>query len=318
MASRGLFPLEGRCIFVAGHRGMVGSALVRRLEQQECQILTAARDAVDLRDQLAVDRWFDEHRPEAVLLAAARVGGIRDNETHPGDFLYDNLAIATNVIEAARRTGVAKLMFLGSSCIYPRLAPQPMPETCLLSGSLEPTNEWYAIAKIAGLKLCQAYRRQHGCDFVSVMPTNLYGPNDNFDLLAGHVLPALVAKIDAAVREDRDSVEIWGSGRPRREFLHVDDLADAVVFLMKTWSEDEPINIGTGTDVTIAELARTIADVVGFTGQFVYDNSKPDGTPRKLLDISKLTALGWRPRITLDAGIRQTYEWYRASRIAKR
>ena len=318
MASRALFPLEGRCIFVAGHRGMVGSALVRRLEQQECRILTVARDAVDLRDQLAVDRWFDEHRPEAVLLAAARVGGIHDNETHPGDFLYDNLAIATNVIEAARRTGVAKLMFLGSSCIYPRLAPQPMPETCLLSGSLEPTNEWYAIAKIAGLKLCQAYRRQHGCDFVSVMPTNLYGPNDNFDLLAGHVLPVLLAKIDAAVREGRDTVEIWGSGRPRREFLHVDDLADAVVFLMKTWSEDEPINIGTGTDVTIAELARMIGDVVGFTGQFVYDNSKPDGTPRKLLDISKLTALGWRPRITLEAGIRQTYEWYRASRVAKR
>ena len=297
---------------------MVGSALVRRLEQQECRILTVARDAVDLRDQLAVDRWFDEYRPEAVLLAAARVGGIHDNETHPGDFLYDNLAIATNVIEAARRTGVAKLMFLGSSCIYPRLAPQPMPETCLLSGSLEPTNEWYAIAKIAGLKLCQAYRRQHGCDFVSVMPTNLYGPNDNFDLLAAHVLPALLAKIDAAVREGRGAVEIWGSGRPRREFLHVDDLADAVVFLMKTWSEDEPINIGTGTDVKIAELARMIADVVGFTGQFVYDNSKPDGTPRKLLDISKLTALGWRPRITLQAGIRQTYEWYRASRVAKR
>ena len=318
MASRALFPLQGRSIFVAGHRGMVGSALVRRLEQQECRILTVERDAVDLRDQLAVDRWFDEHRPEAVLLAAARVGGIHDNETHPGDFLYDNLAIATNVIEAARRTGVAKLMFLGSSCIYPRLAPQPMPETCLLSGSLEPTNEWYAIAKIAGLKLCQAYRRQHGCDFVSVMPTNLYGPNDNFDLLAAHVLPALLAKIDAAVREGRGTVEIWGSGRPRREFLHVDDLADAVVFLMKTWSEDEPINIGTGRDVTIAELARTIADVVGFTGQFVYDNSKPDGTPRKLLDTSKLTALGWRPRITLEAGIRQTYEWYRASRVAKR
>ena len=317
MASRALFPLEGRCIFVAGHRGMVGSALVRRLEQQECRILTVARDAVDLRDQLAVDRWFDEHRPEAVLLAAARVGGIHDNETHPGDFLYDNLAIATNVIEAARRTGVAKLMFLGSSCIYPRLAPQPMPETCLLSGSLEPTNEWYAIAKIAGLKLCQAYRRQHGCDFVSVMPTNLYGPNDNFDLLAGHVLPALLAKIDAAVREGRGTVEIWGSGRPRREFLHVDDLADAVVFLMKTWSEDEPINIGTGRDVTIAELARTIADVVGFTGQFVYDNSKPDGTPRKLLDVSKLTALGWRPRIDLEVGICQTYEWYRISRAAK-
>ena len=281
---------------------MVGSALVRRLAQEECRILTVGRDTVDLRDQAAVDRWFDEHRPEAVLLAAARVGGIHENDTHPGDFLYDNLAIATNMIEASRRTGVAKLMFLGSSCIYPRLAPQPMPESCLLTGPLEPTNEWYAIAKIAGLKLCQAYRRQHGCDFVSVMPTNLYGPNDNFDLLSSHVLPALLAKIDAAVRDGRDTVEIWGSGRPRREFLHVDDLADAVVFLMKHWSDEEPINIGTGTDMTIAELARLIADVVGFTGRFVFDASKPDGTPRKLLDVSKLAALGWHPRIDLEAG----------------
>jgi GDP-L-fucose synthase len=313
-----LFPLGGRRIFVAGHRGMVGSALVRRLAQEQCRILTAGRDAVDLRDQPAVDRWFDEHRPEAVLLAAARVGGIHANETRPGDFLYDNLAIATNVIEAARRTGVAKLLFLGSSCIYPRLAPQPMPESCLLTGPLEPTNEWYAIAKIAGLKLCQAYRRQHGCDFVSVMPTNLYGPDDNFDLVSGHVLPALLAKFDAAVRESRDKVEIWGSGHPRREFLHVDDLADALVFLLKTWSEDEPINIGTGTDVTIAELAGLIANVVGFTGRFVFDASKPDGTPRKLLDVSKLTALGWYPRIELEAGIRQTYEWYRTSIGAKR
>src|SRR5246127_3786219 len=280
-----IFPLDGRRIFVAGHRGMVGSALVRRLAQEQCQILTVGRDAIDLREQAAVDRWFDKYRPEAVLLAAARVGGIHANATHPGDFIYDNLAIATNVIEASRRIGVAKLLFLGSSCLFPRPAPQPMPESCLLPGPLEPTNEWYAIAKIAGLKQCQAYRRQHGCDFVSVMPTNLYGPNDNFDPLSGHVLAALLAKIDAAVREGRDTVEIWGSGRPRREFLHVDDLADAVVFLMKTWSEDEPINIGTGTDVTIAELARMIADVVGFTGQFVYDNSKPDGTPRKLLDI---------------------------------
>jgi GDP-L-fucose synthase len=273
--------------------------------------MTADRDAVDLRDQAAVNRWFDEHRPEAVLLAAARVGGIHANDTHPGDFLYDNLAIASNVIEASRRLGVAKLLFLGSSCIYPRLAPQPMPESCLLTGPLEPSNEWYAVAKIAGLKLCQAYRRQHGCDFVSVMPTNLYGPNDNFDLLSSHVLPALIAKIAAAVREGRDTVEIWGSGRPRREFLHVDDLADAVVFLMKTWSDEEPINIGTGTDVTIAELGRLIADVVGFNGRFVFDDSKPDGTPRKLLDVSKLAALGWRPRIDLGAGIRQTYEWYR-------
>ena len=293
---------------------MVGSALVRRLAQEDCELLTVGRDQVDLRDQAMVDRWFDAHRPDAVLLAAARVGGIHANDTHPGDFLYDNLAIATNMIEASRRTGVAKLLFLGSSCIYPRLAPQPMPESCLLTGPLEPTNEWYAIAKIAGLKLCQAYRRQHGCDFVSVMPTNLYGPNDNFDLLSSHVLPALLAKIDAAVRERRDTVEIWGSGRPRREFLHVDDLADAVVFLMKTWSDEEPINIGTGTDVTIAELARLIANVVGFAGRFVFDPTKPDGAPRKLLDVSKLTVAGWRPRIDLEAGIRQTYEWYRTAR----
>jgi GDP-L-fucose synthase len=312
-----LFSLSGRRIFVAGHRGLVGSALVRRLAREACRVLTVGRDELDLRDQAAVDRWFDQHRPEAVLLAAARVGGIHENDTHPGDFLYDNLAIAVNVIEAARRTGVAKLLFLGSSCIYPRLAPQPMPESCLLTGPLEPTNEWYAIAKIAGLKLCQAYRRQHGCDFVSVMPTNLYGPNDNFDLRASHVLPALLAKIDAAVREGRDTVEIWGSGRPRREFLHVDDLADAVVFLMKHWSDAEPINIGTGTDITIAEVARLIANVVGFTGRFVFDPSKPDGTPRKLLDVSKLTALGWRPKIDLAVGIRQTYGWYQSARAAQ-
>jgi GDP-L-fucose synthase len=317
MAPPTRFSLSGRSIFVAGHRGMVGSALIRRLAREECRILTVGRDAVDLRDQAAVDRWFDEHRPEAVLLAAARVGGIHANDTHPGDFLYDNLAIATNVIEASRRVGVAKLLFLGSSCIYPRLAPQPMPESCLLTGPLEPTNQWYAIAKIAGLKLCEAYRRQHGCDFVSVMPTNLYGPNDNFDLPSSHVLAALLAKIDAALREGRDTVEIWGSGRPRREFLHVNDLADAVVFLMKHWSDAEPINIGTGTDVTIAELARLIADIVGFTGRFVFDAAKPDGTPRKLLDVSKLITLGWCPRITLEAGVRQTYEWYRASRVAK-
>jgi GDP-L-fucose synthase len=313
-----IFPLKGRRIFIAGHRGMVGSALVRRLAQEECAILTVGRKAVDLRNQPAVDRWFDEHRPEAVVLAAARAGGIHANNEYPGDFLYDNLAIATNVIEASRRTRVAKLMFLGSSCIYPRLAPQPMPESCLLTGPLEPTNEWYAIAKIAGLKLCQAYRLQHGCDFVSVMPTNLYGPNDNFDLLSGHVLPALLARVDAAVRECRHTVEIWGSGRPRREFLHVEDLADAVVFLMKTWSGEEPINIGTGTDVTIAELAKLIADIIGFTGRFLFDPAKPDGTPRKLLDVSKLTALGWLPRIPLEAGIRQTYEWYRASVVRSR
>jgi len=312
---RTIFRLKGRRVFVAGHRGMVGSALVRRLAQEECELLTVARDTVDLRNQAAVDRWFDEHRPEAVLLAAARVGGIYENDAYPGDFLYNNLAIATNVIEASRRAGAAKLLFLGSSCIYPRQAPQPMPESCLLTGPLEPTNEWYAVAKIAGLKLCQAYRRQHGYDFVSVMPTNLYGPNDNFDLLSSHVLAALLAKTDAAVREGRKTVEIWGSGRPRREFLHVDDLADAVVFLIKTWSDEEPVNIGAGTDVTIAELARLIADIVGFNGRFVFDPTKPDGAPRKLLDISKITELGWRPGIDLETGIRQTYDWYRTARV---
>ena len=307
-----LFPLDSRRVFVAGHRGMVGSALLRRLASEKCEVLTAGRE-LDLRNQVATDRWFDTHRPEVVLLAAARVGGIHANDSCPGDFLYDNLAIAANVIEASRRIGAAKLVFLGSSCIYPRLAPQPMPESCLLTGPLEPTNEWYAVAKIAGLKLCQAYRRQHGCDFVSVMPCNLYGPNDNFELLSSHVLAALIAKTAAAVRDRRETVEIWGSGRPRREFLHVDDLADAVVFLLTTWSDEEPINIGAGTDVTIAELAQMIADVAGFTGRFVFDPSKPDGTPRKLLDVSRLDALGWRPRIDLEAGIRQAYDWYRTN-----
>lgn len=311
MAPATIFPLKGRRVFVAGHRGMVGSALVRRLAQEDCDILTVDRALVDLRDQAAVERWFAQKRPDAVFLPAARVGGILENATHPADFIYDNLAIATHVIEAARRAAVAKLMFFGSSCIYPRLAPQPMPESCLLTGALEPTNEWYGVAKIAGLKLCQAYRRQYGCDFVSLMPTNLYGPNDNFDLLSSHVLPALIAKIDAASRDGREIVEIWGSGHPRREFLHVDDLADAAVFLFKTWSDEQWVNIGTGTDVTIAELARLVADIVGFAGRFVFDPSKPDGPPRKLLDISKLTSLGWSCRTDLAEGIRQTYEWYR-------
>jgi len=308
-----VYSLQGKRVYVAGHRGMVGSALMRRLAQEECRLLTAGREALDLRDQAAVDRWFDEQRPQAVFLAAARVGGIHANATRPGEFLYDNLAIAANVIEAARRSQVEKLLFLGSSCIYPRLAPQPMAERCLLTGPLEPSNEAYAIAKIAGLKLCQAYRRQYGRDFVSVMPTNLYGPDDNFDLVSSHVLAALIAKTDAAIRQAGESVEVWGTGRPRREFLHVDDLADAVVFLMKNWSEEEPINIGSGEDVTIAELARLIARVLGFTGRFVFDPTKPDGAPRKHLDVAKLSALGWRPRIDLTEGIRQTYDWYRTS-----
>jgi GDP-L-fucose synthase len=310
------FELHGKRVYVAGHRGLVGSALVRRLAREDCQVLTVGRDGLDLRDQTATYRWFEEQHPEVVFAAAARVGGILANSTRPGDFLYDNLALETNVVEAARRVGVRKLVFLGSSCIYPRLAPQPMAEDCLLSGPLEPTNQWYAIAKIAGLKLCEAYRRQHGCDFISLMPTNLYGPGDNFDLSAGHVLAALIVKIDDAVRLEHDAVEVWGSGRPRREFLHVDDLADAAVFLMRNWSGDEPINIGTGTDISIAELAQMIARVVGFRGRFVFDPSKPDGAPRKLLDVSKLAALGWRYRTDLETGICQTYAWYRTARAA--
>ena len=308
------FDLHGKRVYVAGHRGMVGSALVRRLASEDCQILTAGRDVVDLRDQQAVARWFDEHRPDAVFLAAARVGGIYANSAQPGDFLYDNLALETNVIEAARRVRVAKLVFFGSSCIYPRLAPQPMPESSLLTGPLEPTNQWYAIAKIAGLKLCEAYRRQHGCDFVSVMPTNLYGPGDNYDPLTSHVLAALIVKIDHAARRGDETVEVWGTGRPRREFLHVDDLADAAVFLIKNWSDDEHINIGTGEDLPIAALAQMIGRIIGFEGRFVFDPSKPDGTPRKLLDVSKLTGLGWRPRIDLMVGIRKTHEWYKTAR----
>jgi GDP-L-fucose synthase len=265
---------------------------------------------VDLRDQSAVRTWFSEHRPQAVFVAAATVGGIYANDTRPGDFLYDNLAIAGNVIEAAHRNATEKLMFFGSTCIYPRLSPQPMPEDALLTGPLEPTNQWYAVAKIAGLKLCEAYRRQHGCDFVSVMPTNLYGPGDNFDPLASHVMPALLRRIDEAARNNTPTVEIWGSGQPRREFLHVDDLADASIFLMRNWSEDQHINIGCGSEISIAELAALIGRVVGFKGDFVFDRSKPDGTPRKLVDVSKLTALGWTPKIDLEPGIRQAYQWY--------
>lgn len=305
------YELRGKRVYVAGHRGMVGSALVRRLASESCEILTAPRGTVDLRDQTAVNAWFAEHKPQAVFMAAATVGGIYANDTRPGDFLFDNLVIATNVIDAAYRTGVEKLMFFGSTCIYPRLAPQPMPEDSLLTGPLEPTNEWYAVAKIAGLKLCEAYRRQHGCDFVSVMPTNLYGPGDNFDPLSSHVLPALLRRIGEAARSGRPIVEIWGSGEPRREFLHVDDLADAAVFLMRCWSEDQHINIGCGSDISIAELARLIARIVGFTGDFVFDRSKPDGTPRKLVDVTKLTALGWHPRIALEPGIGEVYRWYR-------
>lgn len=305
------YDLTGKRVWVAGHRGMVGSAIVRRLTREACEVLTVDRAAVDLRRQAETEAWLATNRPQAILLAAATVGGILANDTRPAEFLYDNLAIEANIIKGAHRCGVEKLLFLGSSCIYPRLAPQPMPEEALLTGPLEPTNQWYAIAKIAGIKLCQAYRRQYGCDFISVMPTNLYGPGDNFDLASSHVVPALIAKFHRAKMTGASEVEIWGTGTPRREFLYVDDLADAVVHVMRAYSGEDHINIGTGTDVTIAELAAMVAEVVGFTGRLVFDPSKPDGTPRKLLDVSRLKALGWTARTTLEEGLQQSYRWFR-------
>jgi GDP-L-fucose synthase len=303
----GAFDLTGMRIFVAGHRGMVGSAIVRRLDGEACEVLTAPREELDLIDQRAVRDWFASHQPDAVFLAAARVGGILANESFPADFLYDNLMIEANIIEAAYRTGMAKLLFLGSSCIYPKFAPQPITEEALLTGPLEPTNEWYAIAKIAGIKLAQAYRRQHGCDFISAMPTNLYGPGDNYDLKGSHVLPALIRKAHEAKLAGENGIEIWGTGTPRREFLHVDDLADACAFLMKRYSGDEHVNVGFGDDVTILELAQMVMEVVGLDGEVRCDSSKPDGTPRKLMDSSKLRALGWSPKITLRDGIECAY-----------
>jgi GDP-L-fucose synthase len=304
------FDFHGRQICVAGHGGMLGSALVRRLGEEDCRILKLGRETLDLRDQAPVFAWFDDHRPDVVFLAAATVGGIYANDRQPVDFLYDNLAIAANVIEASRRSGVQKLVFFGTSCMYPKLAAQPICETSLLEGPLEPTNEWYGIAKIAGVKLCQAYRRQQGCDFITVVPTNLYGPGDNFDPLQSHVIPAPMRKLHAAVIEGRDTVEVWGSGKPRREFMHVDDAADAAVFLLRHWSAEDPINIGTGEDISIAELARAVARVVGFDGRFAFDLSKPDGAPRKALDASKLLTLGWRARVPFEQGLRATYEWF--------
>ena len=308
-----IFDLAGRRVWVAGHRGMVGSAVVRRLKTEPCETLTVGRDSVDLRRQEAVERWMTEARPDVVILAAATVGGILANDTHPADFLYDNLAIEANIIEAARHVGVKKLLFLGSSCIYPRLAPQPMREDALLTGPLEPTNQWYAVAKIAGIMLCRAYRRQHGCDFISAMPTNLYGIADNFDLQSSHVVPALIAKAHSAKASGSGEVEIWGTGSPRRELLEVDDLADALVFLLQHYSGEDHINIGVGSDVTVRELAETIMRVVGVNGRLRFDTSKPDGTPRKLLDSSRLQSLGWRPRTPLEEGLRKAYAWYLAN-----
>jgi GDP-L-fucose synthase len=298
-------------IYVAGHHGLVGSALVRQLRASGYQrLLLRERGELDLTDQGAVRAFFAQQRPEYVVLAAAKVGGIHANATRPAEFIEQNILIQANVIDAAYRNGARKLLFLGSSCIYPKLAPQPMREDCLLTGSLEPTNEWYAIAKIAGLKTCQAYRRQYGFDAIAAMPTNLYGPHDNFDLENSHVLPALLRKVHEAKRVGAPTVSVWGSGNPRREFLYVDDLAAALVFLLEHYSEEAPINVGTGTDVTIRELAQLIAGTLGFRGELQFDPSKPDGTPQKLLDVSRLTRLGWVARTSLSQGIAATYAWY--------
>jgi GDP-L-fucose synthase len=298
-------------ILVAGHRGLVGSAIVRRLRQAGfTNFATIERATTDLRDATAVNAWFTREKPDYVFLAAAKVGGIYANNAYPAEFLYDNLCIQNAVIDAAWRHGVRKLLFLGSSCIYPKRAPQPMREEHLLTGPLEPTNEWYAIAKIAGIKLCQAYRQQYGFDAISLMPTNLYGPGDNFHPENSHVLPALIRRFHEARRDGLERVVIWGTGSPRREFLHVDDLADACLFLMQNYSSGEIVNVGVGEDLTILDLARRVADVVGYQGEIVCDPSKPDGTPRKLLDVGRLTDLGWQARIGLDEGLASTYQWF--------
>lgn len=305
-------------VYVAGHRGLVGSAIVRHLEHLGFRhVLTATRDELDLRDQGAVNEWFEANRPDYVFLVAGTVGGILANSTRPAEFIYDNLMIHGTVVHASHLSGVRKLLYLGSSCIYPRHATQPITEEQLLTGPLEPTNEWYAVAKIAGIKLCQAYRRQYGADFVSAMPTNLYGPNDNFDLSSSHVLPALIRKFHDARTSGDPRVEIWGTGSPMREFLHVDDLADACVFLMENYSDDMHINVGTGVDLSIRELAEKIRDVVFPEAELKFDTSKPDGTPRKVLDVTRLRDLGWSPSYDLDRGIRSTYEWFLQQQTSK-
>jgi len=300
-------------VYVAGHRGLVGSALVRRLDRESVEILTKPRQELDLENPIAVLRFFARERPDQVYLAAAKVGGILANATYPADFIRNNLLVTLNVLEAARESGVKKLVFLGSSCIYPKLASQPISEDALLTGPLEPTNEPYAVAKIAGIHLCRSYNRQYGTNFVSVMPTNLYGPGDNFDLNTSHVLPAMIRKFHEAKLSGASAVTIWGTGTPRREFLHVDDLADACVHVMKHHDGNELVNIGCGSDIAIADLARLVADVVGFSGALEFDTSKPDGTPRKLLDVSRLSKQGWQARIPLVEGIRETYRWFSES-----
>jgi GDP-L-fucose synthase len=310
------YALAGKRVWVAGHRGMVGAALVRRLEGENATVLTVGRDRLDLRDADAVKAWMTANAPQAVVLAAAKVGGILANDSLPADFLYDNLAIENAIIHGAFQTQVEKLLFLGSSCIYPKFAPQPITEDALLTGPLEPTNEWYAIAKIAGIKLAQAYRRQHGRDFISAMPTNLYGPGDNFDLASSHVIPALMRKAHEAKAAGAKLMTIWGSGTPRREFLHVDDCAGALVFLLKNYSADSHVNVGSGTDVTIDELARLVMGAVGFDGALEHDTAKPDGTPRKLMSNAKLADMGWTPAIPLAEGLESTYQWFLANQAA--
>ncbi len=305
-----MYSLAGKTVFVAGHRGMVGSAIARRLQAEEADIVTLSRGELDLRDQATTTAWIEQVRPQAIFLAAAKVGGILANQTYPADFLYDNLMIEANIIHAAHRAGVEKLLFLGSSCIYPKFASQPMSEDSLLSGALEPTNQWYAIAKIAGIKLAEAYRQQHGCDFISAMPTNLYGPGDNFDLQSSHVMPAIIRKAHEAKLRGDSEIVVWGTGTPKREFLHVDDCADACVHLMKTYSDVTHVNVGSGEDVTILELTEMVCQAVGFQGRIVHDLSKPDGTPRKLMSAQKLRALGWQPQITLEHGIAGAYQWF--------
>ena len=311
------FSLAGKRVWVAGHRGMVGSALVRRLSSEDCEVLTVGREKVDLRRQAEVETWMDETRPEVVIVAAATVGGIAANNQYPADFLYDNLAIEANVIHSAYKTQVSKLLFIASSCIYPRLAPQPIQEQSLLTGPLEPTNQWYAVAKIAAIKLCQAYRRQYRCDFISAMPPNLYGPGDTFDLEASHVIAALMLKAHSAKISGAADMEIWGTGKPLREFLYVDDAADGFIYLMKHYSGEEHVNVGSDYEVSISELARLVSEVVEFSGGHRYLTDRPDGTPRKLLDSAHMTSLGWTPKTPLRKGLQQTYQWFSGNVVAQ-